>query len=188
MADKFNTYQEGIDLELFRSFCEEHGRLMSFSKGEHFTRQGNMCRHWGFITKGHFAYTVIDSSGNEKIVGFAFQDTLVGDSFSIIKKATSLTDIVAISDTEVITCDATDFRLLLNSDLNIRVGFAEHLFEDIYTRYLHLHSLSPKERYLQIIKDCPEILQSISLKQLASYLMITPTYLSQIRKQLLIEK
>ena len=166
MADKFNTYQEGIDLELFRSFCEEHGRLMSFSKGEHFTRQGNMCRHWGF----------------------AFQDTLVGDSFSIIKKATSLTDIVAISDTEVITCDATDFRLLLNSDLNIRVGFAENLFEDIYTRYLHLHSLSPKERYLQIIKDCPEILQSISLKQLASYLMITPTYLSQIRKQLLIEK
>ena len=138
--------------------------------------------------KYHFAYTVIDSSGNEKIVGFAFQDTLVGDSISLIKEATSLTDIQAISDTEVITCDATDFRLLLNSDLNIRVGFAESLFEDIYTRYLRLHSLSPKERYLHIINECPEILQYISLKQLASYLMITPTYLSLIRKQLSIEK
>ncbi|MFG6425777.1 MAG: Crp/Fnr family transcriptional regulator [Muribaculaceae bacterium] len=186
--DKFNVYQEGINLDMFRAFCEEHGRAISFSKGEYFTRQGKVSRHWGFITKGHFAYTVIDSSGNEKIVGFAFQDTLVGDSISLIKEATSLTDIQAISDTEVITCDATDFRLLLNSDLNIRVGFAESLFEDIYTRYLRLHSLSPKERYLHIINECPEILQYISLKQLASYLMITPTYLSLIRKQLSIEK
>ena len=85
MADKFNTYQEGIDLELFRSFCEEHGRLMYFYKGEHFTRQGNRCRHWGFITRGHFAYTVIDTSGNVMIVGFAFLVKLVGDSFIIIK-------------------------------------------------------------------------------------------------------
>ena len=186
--DKFNVYQEGINLDMFRAFCEEHGRAMSFSKGEYFTRQGKACRHWGFITKGHFAYTVIDSSGNEKIVGFAFQETLVGDSISLIKNTASLTDIVAMTDAEVIVCDATDFRLILNSDLNIRVDFAESLFEDIYSRYLRLRSLTPKERYLQIIKDCPEILQYISLKQLASYLMITPTYLSQIRKQLTIEK
>ena len=57
----------------------------------------------------------------------------------------------------------------------------------IYDRLIDLYKKSPKERYLYLIKSCPEILQLITLKELASYLKITPTYLSRIRKSLLTE-
>lgn len=172
---------------MFRAFCEEQGNLMSFSRGGIFACQGSVSRFWGIVTKGHFAYTVSDTSGNEKIVGFAFQDSIVGDYLSLIRQTPGLTDIVAIADAEVIACTAEEFRRLLNSDLGRRIGFAESLFKDVYTRQLRLHTLTPRERYLRIMKDCPEILQYISLKQLASYLMMTPTYLSLIRKRLLTE-
>jgi len=184
---EFNKYQEGIDFEIFLAFCKEHGKLVSFRKGELFANQGKVSRFWGIVTKGHFAYTVSDTSGNEKIVGFAFQNSLVGDYLSLIRQVPGLTDIVAIADSTVLVCDAEEFRQLLHTDLRTRVELAESLFEDVYARQLRLHTLTPKERYLRILKDCPEILQYISLKQLASYLMMTPTYLSLIRKQLLTE-
>jgi len=46
------------------------------------------------------------------------------------------------------------------------------LFSEIYARYLDL------------IAQYPDILDIISLRDIASYLLITPVYLSRIRKNL----
>ena len=61
---------------------------------------------------------------------------------------------------------------------------AEQLFMQSYTRYLNLYRFTPEERYLQLLKRCPEILQLLPLKEIASYLMITPTHMSRIRKSI----
>lgn len=45
----------------------------------------------------------------------------------------------------------------------------------------NLFRFTSEERYLQLLKKCPEILQMVPLKEIASYLKITPIHMSRIR-------
>ena len=45
------------------------------------------------------------------------------------------------------------------------------------------NTLTPEERYLEIINRCPDLLKLITLKELASYLLIRPETLSRIRRK-----
>lgn len=181
--DNFNTYINGIDFNAFRDFCREHGKIERLHKGELFVRRGTVSYKWGYITKGHFAYTIVDSSGEQKTVGFAFCDSFIGSYPCMINGQNSPTDIVALTDAEVKVCGYYQYQELLTSNDQFRAMLAESIFDDAYGRYLRLYNMTPKERYLRLINQCPELLEYITLKQLASYIQITPTYLSRIRKE-----
>lgn len=61
---------------------------------------------------------------------------------------------------------------------------AEQLFSQTYSRYLDIYRLTPEERYKELLERCPDILQLISLKELASYLKITSVHMSRIRRKI----
>ena len=48
---------------------------------------------------------------------------------------------------------------------------------------ISMYSLTPEERYIDIITRCPDLLKLITLKELASYLLIRPETLSRIRRK-----
>ena len=48
---------------------------------------------------------------------------------------------------------------------------------------LDSYRVSPKQRYEQLIAQHPEIFESFQLKDVASFLRITPTHLSRLRKK-----
>ena len=170
-------------MDVFRGLCEEHGEIVSFRPGECFATRGCASHRWGFITKGVFGYAVTDGDGNENMVGFAFPDTLLGDYLAVADGRPAICDIKALSDAEVMVCGASCFRRLLARDGNaLHVSLSDDLFEDAYTRFIDFYTLSRAERYHKILTRCPSLLQHISLKQLASYLRITPTHLSRIRR------
>lgn len=60
------------------------------------------------------------------------------------------------------------------------------LFSEIYSRYLELYRKTPTERYIDLINQYPQIFDIVSLRDIASYLLITPVYLSRIRKNIAI--
>ena len=60
---------------------------------------------------------------------------------------------------------------------------AEQLFNQIYLRYINLYRYTPEKRYIQLIERYPDIIQLIPLKEIASYLKITPIHLSRIRRK-----
>ena len=60
---------------------------------------------------------------------------------------------------------------------------AETLLWEVYDRMISMYSLTPEERYLEIINRCPDLLKLITLKELASYLLIRPETLSRIRRK-----
>ena len=66
------------------------------------------------------------------------------------------------------------------NEANQKLGrqIAEILLWEVYER------MTPEERYTAILKRCPELLNLISLKELASYLMICPETLSRLRRKL----
>ncbi|GAB6869946.1 Crp/Fnr family transcriptional regulator [Bacteroides rodentium] len=180
----FNPYIDKIDLNFWRELCVKEGKLCHYKKGEYFLHRRETPKYFGFITSGAFKYTIIDTDGNEHITGLALCDTLAGDFYSSIRKESSLVALQAITDSDVWVCSTNLFRQILKENIELRCVMAEELFRQTHDRYLNLYRQSPKERYWELIRCCPNILQDITLKELASYLQITPTYLSRIRKEI----
>ncbi len=56
------------------------------------------------------------------------------------------------------------------------------LFDTVYDRYINLHVKSAQERYAELIEKYEDIFSHFSLKDIASFLNITPTHLSRLRK------
>lgn len=184
----FNSYLDNVDLNFWRELCAKGGKLHSYRKGEYFLHQGENTRYWGFIKKGYFKYSVIDSEGNIHITGFAFCNTPIGDYSSLMAKTPVLTDIIAAMDSEVYVCDRNMLDGLFKKDPKLHNAISDGLFLQTYERFLNIYSLSAKERYIHLLGSCPDILQNITLKELASYLRITPTHLSRIRKEITLGK
>lgn len=180
----FNPYIDKIDLNFWRELCVKEGKLCHYKKGEYFLHRRETPKYFGFITSGAFKYTIIDTDGNEHITGLALCDTLAGDFYSSIRKESSLVTLQAITDSDVWVCSTNLFRQILKENIELRCVMAEELFRQTHDRYLNLYRQSPKERYWELIRCCTNILQDITLKELASYLQITPTYLSRIRKEI----
>lgn len=180
----FNSYTYELDLSVWRELFLSKGSPMRFRKGEIFVRHGKRLRYCGFVLSGTFKYTIADSNGNIHVVGFVFSDDLLGDFMSIIRQSPAKTNIVAATDAEVMVCDISVVRTMLDNKPDLRNKMTENLFCQAYELFLEQHVKSPKDRYVALLKRCPDILQNISLKEMASYLNITPTHLSRIRREL----
>ena len=181
----FNPYMERIDMDFWRDLCREEGVLRRYTKGDFFLREGEFARHFGFIESGCFKYTVVDSIGEERITGFAPCHNLAGDFYSAVRHAPALNNLIATTHSAVWVISSEKVRLWLDTHPDIKSSFAEEIFRMAHERYLNLYRKSPKERYLELLQRCPDILQQVTLRELASYLQITPTHLSRIRKELL---
>ncbi len=83
---------------------------------------------------------------------------------------------------QVRTVDAR--RIFNDSFCNNLSALNGALFSEIYSRYLELHRKTPTERYIELIAQYPHIIGTVSLRDIASYLLVTPVYLSRIRKNL----
>ncbi len=89
--------------------------------------------------------------------------------------------------TEVLYFDKKDVELLIQKDI-FWLGLAKHIsdlvFLDAKQRLDELFFYTPEERYLNLLKKSPEILNKIPQKYISSYLGITPQSLSRIRKRI----
>ena len=59
---------------------------------------------------------------------------------------------------------------------------AEAIFSTVYDRYMDLYCKSPQQRYEELVSRHPDLFALFSLKDIASFLNITPTHLSRLRK------
>ena len=64
--------------------------------------------------------------------------------------------------------------------INIEVA----LFHTLYTRYTDMARHSPRERYLKLTEQYPQLLQLMPLRDIASYIGVTPIHLSRLRRHL----
>ena len=90
-----------------------------------------------------------------------------------------------ISTSSLFTLSDTSKNLLheLNSDVTAYY-LAESGQEDTnITRLLDRYAASPQQRYEALTERCPDVLQLVPLRELASYLGVRPETLSRIRRR-----
>ena len=182
---QFNQYDSLIELSVIKNFCRENGSIVHYPKDYVFVQQGYVARNLGVVVSGYFKYTTLTSSGNEAIVGFAFESEIVADFYNSYNGRPSEITIKAGCDASVSQIRMLEAKGLFDATFDGNLSSINGtLFSEIYSRYLELYRKTPTERYLDLITQYPEILDIISLRDIASYLRVTPVYLSRIRKNL----
>jgi CRP-like cAMP-binding protein len=156
-------------------------------KRQYLVQAGDIFRYECFVNKGSLRTYHVDNNGQEHIVMFAFEDWWTGDMYSFLSGQPALYHVEAMEDCELLTIEKSQLEQLY-IDIPKFDRFYRILLQNAYIamqrRLSENMSLSAEQRYLNFISRYPQFDQRLSLKQIASYLGITPESLSRIRRQL----
>ncbi len=184
----FNTYKEGLDLEFLREYCMEHGERRVMERGEMLEEAGKPAQWVAFVEKGCFKYLVHnEEEDKEYCTGFAFKGEFVADFPYCLDGDASEVTIEADMPCEVRVISGRELQCLIDNDpamAKMDVKILKNLFKMVYARDLDHYRYTARNRYRRLLDRCPQVVQMLSLKDIASFLNITPTYLSKIRKEI----
>ena len=184
---KFNSYIDNDGAAFMKELCLKEGVMKHYERGDYFFREGEVARYFGFIQTGTLKYTAYSQDGTESVLGLVFTGELVGDfpfSFHGIKARTS---VIATSPCDIVCIPTNLIKDRLPSDLQLTTVIfesTEAVFSTVYDRYKDLYTKSPQERYNDLLNQHPDIFALFSLRDIASFLKITPTHLSRLRKNI----
>ncbi len=156
-------------------------------KGEILLSFGEIASFTYKVESGCLKSYVIDNAGKEHILQFAPEDWLIGDMDSATNRKPSVIFIEAIEDSEVSFIATSDFEDLHDLDKDLLIKMSVKLRNNLIAtnkRIIGLLSATAKERYLEFIKTYPTLVQRLPLKLIASYIGITPEYLSDMRRKM----
>lgn len=185
MLKDFNTYLEGIDSEFWSRLCREEGQLRTYSKGEEFISVDKVGKYIGLIKTGSVKYIAYTADYDEKIVGLETVDGFAASWPFCLHGIPSLVSIIANSDLEIYCLSAAKINELANNNLQLERQIAqatEQVFYTAYQRLISFYTQSPKDRYDALVEKCPRVFEIFDLKDIASYLNITPQHLSRLRR------
>lgn len=172
--------------------AEEEAYFVSFLqyrkiKKKHFLYQeGEVNRSRAFVVEGCLRSYSVDRNGFEHVLQFAPPGWWIGDMQSIIKQEPGTLYIDAVDDSEVILLLKTDLEKIYTAIPKLE-RFFRILSENALAAYQHRLigslSLPAKERYENFCRLYPSLIQCLPQKQVASYIGVTPEFLSKMLKQ-----
>jgi CRP-like cAMP-binding protein len=173
-----------VDEEVyFRSLLETR----FLKRREFLHREGEICRHTTFVVSGCLKGFTVDKEGGEHILNFAPADWWIADMYSLISQKPGILNIEAIADAEVLLLPREAQQKLYEQvpkfERFFRILVEKSLVAN-HQRLIDNMSLEAEERYLLFIKKYPTILEHVPQHSIASYLGITPEFLSKIRARL----
>lgn len=187
MGENFNTYIEGIEPNFWRTLLMREGELRRYGKGEEFVTEGQPGQYFGYVKSGTLKYVVWASDGTERVIGLEFEGEFVADFPFSLYGMKARASIVAVSDCEIYCLPAERVKKMTDTDPQIKdivMHSTEAIFATVYDRYVALYTLTPQERYNDLISRHPDLFTLFPLKDIASFLNITPTHLSRLRKSI----
>lgn len=187
MSERFNTYINNIDNNFWREICIKEGELRQFKKGDEFVSVGKVGRYIGYIKSGILKYVAYSQEGTPHVIGLEFTGEFVTDFPFSLYGNKSRVSVIAESNCEIYCIPATKVKEMMDADSHIKdmiMHSTEAIFSTVYDRYIALYSQSPQQRYNELISRHPDLFTLFSLKDIASFLNITPTHLSRLRKNI----
>ncbi|TPG45349.1 Crp/Fnr family transcriptional regulator [Flavobacterium pectinovorum] len=149
--------------------------------------EGTICDEYLFLEKGFMRAFAFDIEGNEVTTNFYSPGDVVFEVASFFNRTKSKENINAVTDSVGWYITYEQLNNLFHSLPEFREFGRSILvkgFSELKTRMLSMISETAEERYIHLLKSNPEIFQQASLKTIASFLGITDTSLSRIRKEI----
>ena len=159
-----------------------------FVKRRQFIVQPNfVCTHQTYVVRGTFRSYFISNDGVEHTIQFAIDDWFISDFNSYINQSPASLYVEALEDSEIQQISFNDVERLCWSNCKFERFFrlvAQKSFAFAQRRVLSNLGHSAEERYIEFLNMYPAITQRVPQYALASYLGMSPEFLSKIKKRL----
>jgi len=165
---------------------EKHEK-MTFKKGDLLLREGQISDCYYILEKGIVRSYVYDYDGNDISTNFFCEDEIVIEVASIFHHIPTQENIACLTDCILWRIQFDAFQDLFGKIPAVTEWGRAWLSHQLFLtkkRALDMITLSAMDRYQQLLEEKPQILQQAPLKHIATFLGITDTSLSRIRKEL----
>jgi len=160
---------------------------LRLKKGDFFIRKDEYAQQMGFLKKGIVRAFFLNQEGKEYTKQFFIGSSIIGAYSSLLTKQPNKISQQALTDCEILVVDYKEIEKLYNKfhDLE-RLGrrIAEFYFLEKEQKEIEMALLDADKRYLIMRQRFPTIETIIPQYYIASYLGISPTQLSRIRRKL----
>lgn len=150
-------------------------------------QEGQVCKYFFYVNTGALRAYHMDKDGKETTIMFAVADWWVTDMFCFLNEKPAMMYIEAIEDCCVLQLGKQDLEKLFKQVPKFE-RFFRILMQNAYTReqlrVIENLSLKAEDRYHSFLTKYPHIANAVTQKQIASYLGITPEFLSALRKNI----
>jgi CRP-like cAMP-binding protein len=171
-----------------KSFVEEAFKERRIKRRQFILQEGEIAIHNTFVLEGCFKMYFIDDNGKEHNLQFAIENWWIGDIASFFSEEPSNLYIEAIENSVILQIKKEDqLKLFVDYPKFNRIFrvLAENAMVGLQKRTIQNISSTAEERYLDFVKRYPQFFNRISNVQIASYLGVTPEFLSAIRKKII---
>jgi CRP-like cAMP-binding protein len=192
---------DGMDYDLILKNISKHIRLNAdeisyfrallrykdFSRKDFLLKAGDVAHEINFICSGALKAYYLDAESNENIIMLAIDDWWITDMYSFAMNKPAMQYISAIEDSRVLQLSRSNFDKLL-AKVPAFERFFRILMQNAYIReqlrIIQNLSLPAEERYLNFLKKYPQLVARVTQKQIASYIGVSPEFLSSMRRRM----
>lgn len=165
---------------------EESFPMKTCKKGTYLLKEGQVAADAFYLLTGCIRkYQIVD--GEERTLAIYTEHQTVADFHSLANRLPTKHFYVCMEDATVAVVNSAKEQALYQKhprfETFCRTGM-EQMMGVQQDSMAELMVLGPKERYLKLLEDRPDLMQRVPQYHLASYLGIKPETLSRIRKQL----
>jgi CRP-like cAMP-binding protein len=156
------------------------------SKNDFLLKEGRVSDEYLFLEEGFMRAFTHDIDGNDVTTGFFSKNQIVLELSSFFLRSRSTENIQALIDCQGWVCTFDQLQFLFHSIPEFREFGRTILVKGstaLKQRMLSMINEPAEKRYEHLLRSNPEIFQYAPLKNIASYLGITDTSLSRIRKE-----
>ncbi|MBI9071371.1 MAG: Crp/Fnr family transcriptional regulator [Melioribacteraceae bacterium] len=178
---KFSDLNES-DLSVLKKYFRTH----KLKKKELLLRESSVCKDLFFVEKGCLRMYFLNKKSVEQIVQFALEGWWITDYSSFMNNTPSEYYIQAIEASEIVSVDKHKFNEMLREFPRLEKYFRIMTQKTLAASQLKtklLYEMSKEEFYVHFNSSFPEFMQRVPQYMIASYLGLTPEYLSELRKK-----
>jgi CRP/FNR family transcriptional regulator, anaerobic regulatory protein len=147
-------------------------------------KEGQICQYISFVNSGLLRAYYMDKEDKESTIMFAVSDWWITDMYCYIHQKPAMLTIQAVEESHIFNLKKDDLEKLY-----VEVPKFEKFFRIIMQnayireqlRVIQNLSLSAEERYRNFLAKYPQVAKQVTQKQIASYLGVTPEFLSALR-------
>jgi len=157
-----------------------------YAKKTDLLAQDSLCRYHYFIAQGCVRLFFINTKGVEQTIQFAIENWWITDYFAFDAQKRSDFIIQAVENTEVFYISYANQEKLLQLYPQLERYFRliyQRAYAAMQLRSKYLNEFSREQFYHHFNDNFPEFTKRIPQHLIASYLNMTPEYLSEIKKK-----
>jgi CRP-like cAMP-binding protein len=156
-------------------------KVVLLKKNAFLFTEGKTCQSIYFIEKGSLRLFYVNQLGDDITINLFLETGWAFDYQSLTSQKPTLYYLQATEDSELLELNIYDLhRLIKESDSYFQLMRILKIATE--TPESSPEKLSPKEKYIELINNKPNVVEKFQLKHIASYLRITPETLSRIRQ------